>query len=255
MKETKQKIIAKLKERLEGLSYVYALWLEGADANGTADEYSDMDIWADIADEKEADAIIATESALLEIAEFDYKYVKNHDHPQIRQRTYHLAGTCEYLMIDFCWQLHSRPKDEYVFFENNEIEAVKVIFDKEHIIRFKPLDVSTFTQQNLQHLEEAKYRMAQYLRVEKYIHRKQYLEALDKYNCYILGSLIDLLRLIYTPAHAHYYLTHISRHIPESERVDLEYFTRIKSLEDIVEKIPQAKKWFDELVVRLDNKH
>lgn len=70
-------------------------------------------------------------------------------------------------------------------------------------------------------------------------------------NCYILESLIDLLRLIYTPAHANYYLTHISRHIPESERAKLEYFACIESLEDIAEKIPQAEKWFDELVEKV----
>ncbi|MFA7673219.1 MAG: hypothetical protein WCY62_05135 [Clostridia bacterium] len=43
-KVSKSEIISKLKERLEPLDYVYALWLEGADANGTADEYSDIDL-------------------------------------------------------------------------------------------------------------------------------------------------------------------------------------------------------------------
>ncbi len=74
--EIKRHIVARLKEKLEPLSYIYALWLEGADANGTADEYSDMDIWADIADEKVAEAIDAAESALSEVAEADLKYEK-----------------------------------------------------------------------------------------------------------------------------------------------------------------------------------
>jgi len=99
---TKQSLIANLKQQLEPLDYVYALWLEGSDANGTADAYSDIDLWADIADEKEQEAIAAVESALRGIAPFDFCHIMTHDHPKIRQRIYRLAGTDPYLMIDFC---------------------------------------------------------------------------------------------------------------------------------------------------------
>lgn len=248
---TKNVIIAKLNDALKPLPYIYAFWLEGADANGSADEYSDIDIWVDFEDEYLEQAYEAVEKALSELAVIDYKYIPSqHPSPQdkLRRRTYNLTGTSEYLMIDFNWQFHSRPKDEYIFFENNKIEAAKVIFDKDNVIQYKPLDLSEFTEQNKSHFHEAKYRMAQCMRVEKYVRREQYLEAFANYNCYILESLIDLLRLIYTPSHAHYKFSHISRHIPSSERVKLEYFARIESLEDIAEKIPQAEKWFDELV-------
>ena len=87
---TKTSLIAKLKQRLEPLDFVYALWLEGADANGTADAYSDIDLWADIADVMEQDAIEATENALREIVPFDFCHIMTHDHPKIRQRIYHL---------------------------------------------------------------------------------------------------------------------------------------------------------------------
>lgn len=250
----KNMIIAKLNDVLKPLPYIYAFWLEGADANGLADEYSDIDIWVDFEDEYEEQAYEAVETALSELAEFDYKHIPPQSSPQdkLRRRTYHLAGTSEYLMIDFNWQLHSRPKDEYVFFENSKIEAIKVIFDKDDIIQYKPLDISILKQQNLQILDDVKYRMANYIRVEKYIRRGQYLEALDKYKCHILDSLIDFLRLIYTPSHVHYYLYHISHHIPKADRVKLEYFAQINSLEDIAKKTPQAKKWFDELLEKVE---
>jgi predicted nucleotidyltransferase len=249
----KNEIIGKLNDALKPLPYIYAFWLEGADANGSADEYSDIDIWVDFEDEYEEQAYEAVEKALSDLAVIDYKYVGYVDPNgyKIRCRKYHLAGTSEYLMIDFNWQFHSRPKDEYVFFEDNTIEAAKVIFDKDNIIQYKQLDLSEFVQQNKSRLEEAKYRMAQYMRVEKYVRRGQFLEAFANYNCYILESLIDLLRLIYTPTHAHYRYAHISRHIPESERVKLEYFVQVKSLDDIAVKIPQAEKWFDELVEKV----
>jgi predicted nucleotidyltransferase len=244
-------IINKLSENLEPLPFVVALWLEGADATGTADEYSDIDFWVDFKDEYENQAIEAVESALSEIAEIDYKYIMRHEHPKIRQRIYHLAGTSEYLMIDFCWQFHSRPKDEYSYYENDPIEAAKVIFDKAGVIQRKPMDISKFAEWNTNRLEEAKYRRTQHVRAEKYVHRGQYLEAYAYYNRYVLEPLIDVLRLIYTPAHAHYYFVHISQHIPAQERERLEYFAQISSLDDILKKIPKAGEWFDELIKKL----
>ena len=242
-------ITGKLKEALEPLPFIYAFWLEGADANGMADEYSDIDFWVDFEDKYEEQAYDAVETALFELAVIEYKYVMRHGHPKIRQRIYHLAGTSEYLMIDFCWQLHSREK--YAFHENDKIETAKVIFDKNNVIGYKPLDLSDYSKQNKLRLEEAKYRRTQYCRAEKYVHRGQYLEAYAYYNRYVLEPLIDLIRLIYTPAYADYGFCHISQHVPPNERERLEYFARIGSLEDIKEKIPQAAKWFDELVERV----
>ncbi len=240
-----------LRGTLEPLPFVYALWLEGADAGGTADEYSDMDFWVDFEDEYEAQAIAAVENALSGIAEMDYRHIMRHGHPKIRQRVYHLAGTSEYLLIDFCWQLHSRPKDEYTYTEGDTVEAVKVIFDKDSIIRYKPLDLAVFSDENKRRLEESVYRRSQQIRVEKYVRRGQYLEAYAYYNKYALEPLIDLLRLIYTPAHADYYLIHISQHIPAAEREKLEDFARLCSPDDLAEKLALAGKWFDELVEKV----
>ena len=88
-------IITKLRDALKPLPYVYAFWLEGADAIGTVDEYSDIDFWVDFEDEYEEQAYEAVENALSEFAEIDYKYVMRHDHPKIRQRIYHISGTSE----------------------------------------------------------------------------------------------------------------------------------------------------------------
>jgi len=244
-------IIDRLVEALKPLPFVHAFWLEGADANIAVDEYSDIDFWVDFEDEHEELAYEAVENALLEISAIDYKYVVNHGHPKIRQRIYHLENTSEFLMIDFCWQLHSRPRDEFTYIENDNIEAVKVLFDKCNVIRYKPMNRSDFAGYNAPRLEEAKYRRTQHMRAEKYVRRGQYLEAYAYYNRYVLEPIIDLLRLIYTPAYTDYYLVHISQHIPVAEREKLEFFAKIGSLDDIATKIPLAGEWFDSLVEQM----
>ena len=240
-------IITHLQKVLETLPYMNAFWLEGADANGTVDKYSDIDFWLDFNDEFERQAIEAVETALAQLAEIDFKYIGNHPHPKIRQRVYHLNGTSEYLLIDVCWQLHSREIGAYV--ENDTSEAAKVIFDKCGVIKFEPPNVTEHYERNKEILEKAKYRRTQYKRAEKYVKRGQYLEAFAYYNEYVLDPLIDLLQIIHNPIHADYGLVHISRNIPTVERERLEYFAQISSLNDIEKKIPQAGKWFDELGV------
>ncbi|MCL1845332.1 MAG: hypothetical protein FWF77_05470 [Defluviitaleaceae bacterium] len=250
----KNAIVKKLTDVLEPLPFVHAFWLEGADATGVADEFSDIDFWADVEDAHEEAAIEAVENALSELAEIDYKYIMRHGHPKIRQRVYHLAGTSEYLLLDFCWQLHSRPREECVFCEDDTIETVKIIFDKSGVVQFSPPgeDAGKFAEENTARLEEAKYRRSQYVRAEKYVRRGLYLEAHAYYFRYVFEPLVDLLRLIHTPAHSEYYLVHISRHIAQTDAARLEFFAQISSLDDIRRKIPLAGEWFDELLKKLE---
>jgi predicted nucleotidyltransferase len=251
---SKNEIISKLIQRLEPLEYIYALWVEGSETNGTSDEYSDIDFWVDFEDDRENDAIETVEKALLELSELDYKYVMRHDHPKIRQRIYHLKGSSEYLMIDFCWQLHSRPKDDYSYYINDPIEAVKVLFDKDNIIRYRELNLDEFTKSNNVRLEEMLYRYTQHSRVMKYVLRNQYIEASAYYQRYVIEPLIFLLRMLYTPAYTNYGCIHISHHIPKESYEKLEYFIKISSLDDISKKIPEVELWFSELNNKLELK-
>jgi len=241
-------IIDALKLALEPLPYAYALWMEGADATGTVDEYSDLDFWLDFEDAHEEQIINDVEAALGGLSEIDYKHVVNHNHPKIRQRVYHLRGTSEFLMIDFCWQLHSRTQtDDGVLISGDKIEAAKILFDKKNSVRFKDYNPTDFSAWNESRIAECKYRYSQHNRVIKYVRRKQYAEAYAYYNRYVVEPLVDLLRVIHTPAHADYYLVHISQHIPQQELERLEYFLRVSSLADIEKKTGEAEVWFSEL--------
>jgi hypothetical protein len=237
-------IINALKEKLFPLPYVNALWLEGADANGMVDEYSDFDFNVDIDDEYETDAIAAVEQILNEISPLDYKYVMNHGHPKMRQRIYHISGTSPYMAIDFCWQLHSRDPKESCFIRDSKVEFPLVLFDKTGVISYRDFDINEFHASNRERLKECLYHYSQHDRVIKYVNRGLYLEAYAYYNRYVLEPLIDMLRILYTPANTDYYLIHISQHIPEECVRRLEHFACISSLNDIEERISEAKGWF-----------
>lgn len=215
--QDRERITAKLKEALEPLDYIYAFWYEGADANGTNDSHSDIDYYIDFEDAYEEHVVAVVEQTLAAVAPLDYLHVMRHGHPKLRQRVYHLEGTSEYLMIDFCFQLHSRDRNEYAYIEGDTIETAKVIFDKDEIIRFKAYDASEYTEQHASLMADCDYRYTQHNRVLKYVARKQLPEALAYYQRYVVEPLVTLLRIQYTPAHPDYHLLHISSHLPKEE--------------------------------------
>jgi hypothetical protein len=91
---SRQTILTALTDGLRDHPAVHALWLEGADAHGRADQYSDPDPWLDVED-GETDAVLAVMRTLLTaLAPLDYDHEFRHPHPQIRQVCFHcpLAG-------------------------------------------------------------------------------------------------------------------------------------------------------------------
>lgn len=240
-------IIDILKKKLYPQSYVHAFWLEGADANNAVDEYSDLDFCLDIDDDYEKQAMELVEQILNELSAIDYKFVMKHGHPKLRQNIYHLEGTSPYLMIDFCWQLHSRDPKESCFIRDSKIEYPLVIFDKSNVISYRDFDINEFLEENRARFNECRYRYTQHDRVLKYVRRGLYLESYAYYNRYVLAPIIDLLRIIYTPANTYYHLIHISHHIPDDCVRKLEAFAQVASLTDIENKTDEARVWFEEL--------
>jgi len=251
----RNEIIQILKERLYPYPFAHAMWLEGADSNQMVDQYSDIDFWLDVDDESEEEAVRVVEQILEDISPIEYRYVMNHSHPKIRQRIYHIKGTNPYLMIDFCWQLHSRDPKECCFIRGSRIETPLILFDKSGVISFRDFDINEFHAANRERFNECRHLYTQHSRVVKYCYRGQYLEAYAYYNRYVLEPIVDMLRILYTPANAEYYLVHISNHIPEECVKRLEYFARISSIEDILYKTEEAKGWFDLLSMEAGKKY
>ena len=106
--EQRQEILEYLKNKLGPHESIYALWFEGADARGTVDEFSDIDLWCDVEDGQEESLLKQIEQYLNELATPDFIYRKPDFHPHIKQCFFHLANTSKFLIIDVCIQSHSR---------------------------------------------------------------------------------------------------------------------------------------------------
>ena len=242
---SRQSIISSLK-LLEKDPKIHACWLEGADAHKRADRFSDIDIWIDVSDSYVSLAFKKVEKLLSSFGDVDFSFEKEHSHPKIRQRFYHLKGTSEYLILDMCVQKHSRI---FWYTSGYEDEKVSIIFDKSKVIKFKKLDklkLEKKTKEKIKALDSSFLFFQVW--VEKEINRKHFLQSLAAYQKYILIPLVELIRLKYTPTKSGYHLSGISKdNIPQPIVKQLEDLYKISSIEDIKKKMKKANKLFEEV--------
>jgi hypothetical protein len=170
----RQRLVECVVAALEAQPSVHAVWLEGADAAGTADAYSDLDLWADVDVGSQAQVFACIRAALPTLGPLDVAHRVSHPHPQLEGRFYRVAGTPPFWFVAVCLQQHGR---EDGFAPHNPF---RVLFDRSGVVRTgeEAFD-KTFVAQAARSLEEAWWRRVLVL---KEVGREQLLEALAYYH-------------------------------------------------------------------------
>lgn len=241
---TRDELLRALQRVLEASPPVYAAWLEGADASGHVDAYSDIDLWLDVRDGQEDAVFALVHQALASLGEVAVDYERPHPHPQIRQRFLRVVPSSPYLLVDLCLQSHSRSAEATAFVRNHD--AVTVLFDKAGVVRFVDAAPREHVEQQLQALRQE---FALFQRwVEKCLKRRDFLEALAAYHRYTLEPLVFVLRLRHAPFKTDYMLKHSGRDLPVAVVKRLENLYAVASLEDIASRHIHACAWFWQLL-------
>lgn len=248
-------IIQSLKNRFESIDQVYAFWLEGADSLNAVDQFSDLDIWVDVEDDYEDMVFQMAEDEFAKLGRLDFNFRLKHSHPKIRQNYYHIEGTSEYLIIDFCIQCHSRDREEVRYVEGDILEFPKIIFDKADVITIVKEDREIEPDKIKELINEIKGKYMQHSRVIKYVHRNNYPEAFIYYLKYVADPLVELLRIKYTPKYYYLHMIHISNHMPKEEIDMIEGYYKISSLEDILRNTVRAKETCNRLIHEIQRKY
>ena len=244
-KITREEIIRHLTATFEPLDQVYAMWEGGAAANNRIDEWSDIDLQVDVADDFADAAMQLAETALQELSPIANKYV-------IPQPTWHghlqtfflLDNTSPYLQVDLVVLKHSHPNK----FIETEIHGHPVIhFDKSQVVNPAPLDVNEMADKILDRLENLKssFEMFQVL-TEKEIHRGNFIEAISFYYSFTLRPLIEVLRIIYKPWQYNFYTRYIYYDFPPEIIKTLEALYCVDNSEHLLDQQAQAVKLFRE---------
>lgn len=244
-KPIRENILKHLQNRLEPNPHIQAMWLEGSAGTKSSDGFSDIDLNLAVTDGNELESLKLIQKALEELGTLDHISVITKPNPDQWYQVFHISNTSPHLLIDTCIQSHSR---QFSFDKNNQAEIPLVLFDKAHVIQFHDTNQSRLTDDLQQQIQLYQSRIHESSRVEKYLKRGNFLEALAYYQKYILSSVVGLARIIHTPLNSDYGLVKISKHLPPDLVKKLESLYQISSLADIEQKLPQAIKLFAELL-------
>jgi len=244
---TREVVIKTLVDALKPLDYVHALYESGAIAFNRLDEWSDIDLYVVVDDEK-VDGIFATvEAALSSVSPIKQKFaVPQLPWPGVSQAFYKLERASEYLLIDLAVIKLSGP-DKFLAPEIHG-EAV-FYFNKSDRVKVPNLNKDELAKTLRQRLLRLKERFAMFnIFVQKEINRGNYLEALVLYHSMTLGSVTDALRIKYSPFHHDFKTRYVQYELPKPTTGRLERLYFIKDDKDLLEKYREATKWFEEIV-------
>ena len=187
---SREDIVRQLHRGLEGDSSVYAMWVEGSLATGQADDLSDIDLVADVADGSQDRVFERVEGLLALMGPLEISMELDIGHRFLRHRLYRLKHTPEFWSIDFVLQAHSR---RFVF-DAEEAGAERPLFDRADVIRFRehpwrPRQVEA----RVSELQDTYRALRPW--VIKQIRREKFVEAFGYYERYVLRPLVETLRL------------------------------------------------------------
>ncbi len=209
-------LIIQIKELLEEDSRVVAAWLEGSIARGEEDDFSDIDLWIAVKDNRFTHFIETREQFATQLgAVVSILYPKDeNDGPPIDSFHILLEGYPSTLGVDVHVQQQSR---KFWFTKDSAAEECKVLFDKENVIKMHPFN----PQQIEEYARDAfQYTMLQFWHtlphVTALIEREDIIESVSKYLLR-LEDLITLYRIMYTPEKIGWGVKDIEYDLPEKQ--------------------------------------
>ena len=244
---SRKPIIGALGEALKPLDYVYAFYEGGAAAFKRIDEWSDIDLYIVVDDNKVDETFIAVENALKTLSPIKQKFaVPQLPWPGVSQAFYKLESASEYLLIDLAILKLSAPEK---FLEPEIHGNVIFYFNKNGKIKPDPFDKDAFSQKVQTRLERLQVRFEMFNNfVQKELNRGNYLEAIELYHAFTLASLVEVLRIKHNPLHHDFKMRYVHYELLKEIVQKLTTLSFIKDEKDLQEKCDEASRWFQETI-------
>lgn len=246
---TRDKIIRALIEALKPLNYTHALWEGGAVAFNRIDEWSDIDLYLLVDDDKVEKAFLAVEDVLKSLSPVKQKYdVPQTPWPGVSQAFYRLEKTSEYLLIDLAvLKLSSTER-----FLEPEIHGYAVFhFNKDDKVKLPRLDKDAFVKKLNARMDRLKARFGMFnCFVQKEINRDNAIEALDLYYAITLATLVEVLRMKHSPIHYDFKTRYIYHELPPQVVRKLQELYFVKDEKGPARKILHGKQMVQQASIK-----
>ncbi|CAN5653216.1 hypothetical protein BH23PAT2_BH23PAT2_07950 [soil metagenome] len=127
-------VIQRIAPGLNENNNIYAMWIEGSWATGKNNDGSDIDVWLDVANDTFDVCIDAFRDELVRIGTIDWEKSRGiySEQPKLTKHTFHLQNFSEKQVVELDLQEKSR---DFIF--NKDEHTIKIIFDKNHSIKWQ----------------------------------------------------------------------------------------------------------------------
>jgi hypothetical protein len=239
-------IVTALQEALAPLDYVHSFFEAGSTAFGADDDLSDIDLVVDAAAGRADEVFAVVETTLTELAPFDYRWlVPEPAWHGYSQRFYHLAGSPEFLYVDFLVRADGQPPR---LNEREQHGQPRVYFDRTGITtpaQLDPEQLKTTLHQRVLALAGPFPMLA--ANVRKELRRGRPIDAMAFYQTGVLRPLVELLRIRYCPERYSFGLRYLQRDLPPDAAAEVEHLSYAAGPAELAQHVATAERWFGEL--------
>jgi predicted nucleotidyltransferase len=239
-------IVRALVDALEPLPWVDAFWEGGSAAFGRLDAYSDLDLYAVVADDMLPQAFRVVEAALESLSPIRTKYEPSWPPESgTAQAFYRLEAASEYLLVDLAIFKRS-ARDKYLEpeFHGNAVFA----FNKGDAVLIPTLDRDAFVAKLLERRDRLRIRVGLFGPfVAKELLRRNGLGALEAYHKIVLDSLLQVLWMRHHPAHYTFGMRYAGVELPRDIASRLKRLAYATGPKDLESKSRDALDWFREI--------
>lgn len=241
-------IVSALKEALEALDFVNAVWEGGAVAFDRADEWSDIDLVVDAKDNRCAEVWPAVDAAIRSLGEVDLMFeIPAAPLGLHSQRFYRIREAGPYLLIDI-GVFPESTKDKLLDPETHGSAIVH--FDRTGVTRnVKPTDKAAEIRKRLAILRIT-VPLFQAL-VQKEINRGNEIEAVAFYHGWSVRPLVELLRIKHCPQRYQFHTRYVQFDLPKQVVDRLTPFFYVRDLADLAMRRAEAQTWALKLLEEL----
>jgi predicted nucleotidyltransferase len=244
---TRSEIVDALVKSLKPLEFVHAFWEGGAIAFNRVDQWSDIDLYVVVEEEKVDEIFRKVEKALKQLSRIKQKYEVEHPkHLRLFQAFYRLVDADVFHIVDLAVLTPSSPE---MYLEPKVHGNAVFHFNKEGKIVIPHLDKSRFRKKLEQRIENLCEKFSMFnIFVQKEINRENCLEALDLYHAITLATLIEALRIKENPFHHNFKTRYIHRELKIETIERLRHLSFVRNEKDLQEKYREASEWFQRVI-------
>lgn len=253
---TRQEILQSLRQRLQPLPYVHAMWEAGAIAFDRVDQWSDIDLQFDVDDDHVEEAFAEVERALASLSAIEIRLRLPdptwHGHSQA---FYRIANASPFLMIDLSISRHSQTAAREAFLRQ-DIHGVPVVhFDKSGVVKPASFNAEEHRQSLLARLPQMRQNFILFQPlVLKELNRGNVIEAVAFYHSWLVRPLVELLRIRHCPQRHNFHTRYIQHDLPAEIGARLERFFYVANADEIRQRREEGEEWFLELMEEMSKR-